>query len=63
VAVCYNARQDSTVQYNTAEHTIQYNTAEHTIQYNNTHHTTYITQGKPQYLKLQTKSRTHIIHY
>ena len=52
VAMCYNARQDSTVQYNTAEHTIQYirahntiqqstqyNTAQHTIQYSRAHNT------------------------
>jgi len=36
VAVCYNERQDSTVQYST----VQYNTIQNnTMQYNNTHHT------------------------
>ena len=72
-STAHNTIQQST-QYNIADHAIQYsrshntiqqstqyNTTEHTIQYNITHHTTYSTQGKPQYLKLQTKSRTHTL--
>jgi hypothetical protein len=41
VAVCYNVRQDNTVQYSTVQYNtikIQYNTIAH-ITHNNTHHT------------------------
>ena len=54
VAVCYNARQDSTVQYNRAEH--------NKIQHNNTHHTiTYNAQDNTQHSKLR-RNPEHILY-